>query len=104
MGLPVKSLTDEELEDYAPIHPEAALELAERFARGKSARLDREVELEEEVRDAENAAARAEDDLNVLKDECEVCISSIRGALEVQDLQERYDQVKLALTKLENAL
>ncbi|MDG9928295.1 MULTISPECIES: hypothetical protein [unclassified Pseudomonas] len=104
MGLPVKSCTDEELEDYAPIHPEAAQELAERFARGKSARLDREAALEEEARDAERAAERAEDDLNILKDECEACISRIREALELQDLQERYDQVKLALTKLENAL
>lgn len=104
MALPVKSCTDEELEDYASIHPEAAQELADRLANTRGLRVSREKELEEEARDAERAAKDAEDSLQALKDICEECIKLIRKALDEGGREDRENQIRMAADKLEYAL
>lgn len=103
MALPVKACTLEELEDYAPIHPEAAQELAERLAAGKDLRLTREQELEEEVRAAERGAEQSWDELCSLRDTVTQCCNQLEQALEEKEPQDREDQIRRAIRRLENA-
>lgn len=103
MALPVKACTLEELEDYAPLHPEAAQELAERLATSKDLRMTREKELEEEVRDAERNAEVAWDELTTLKDAIADCCNQLEQALAEKGPQDREDQIRRVIRRLENA-
>lgn len=62
MSLPVQACSDQELEGYAGICPEAAVELARRIAAGQT---DHEAELE----DLQAQLREAEDELEDLRDE-----------------------------------
>ncbi|SIR82110.1 hypothetical protein SAMN05878276_0381 [Aquipseudomonas alcaligenes] len=103
MALPVKACTLEELEDYAPIHPEAAQELAERLAAGKDLRLTREHELEEEVREAERAQESAEEASDQLRETIAECCNQLEQALAEKATQDIEAQVRNVIRRLEKA-
>ncbi|MCY1561905.1 hypothetical protein D9M68_992250 [compost metagenome] len=105
MSLPVKACSDDELEGYASIHPEAAEELARRIATGQGAR---DVELEEvrqELRDSEEYAEGLEGDLDSLRNEVEDAINKLRALIDDRSLSEDLeDEINGVADRLEARL
>ena len=101
MALPVNACTLEELEDYAPMHPEAAQELAARLAADKGLRLTREKELEEEARSAASAQEHAEEQLYLLRENLAECCNQLEQALAEREPQDRDDQVRRVIRQME---
>ncbi|WP_330114109.1 hypothetical protein SA496_15690 [Pseudomonas sp. JS3066] len=97
MSLPVKACSDDELEGYAAIHPEAAEELARRIVAGQGAR---EVELDEvrqQLRDSEEREEELERDLEKLNDRVEDAITKLRALMDdysvSEDLEDEINRV-----------
>lgn len=105
MALPINALSDEELEGYAGIEPEAATELARRIAIGTFARETRVTELESELADASNAADEAEGDLEKLRSAAERVLDLIQECVSDElSAEDREDTLKKAIRHLEGAL
>ncbi|MCY1276897.1 hypothetical protein D3C76_619290 [compost metagenome] len=82
MTLPVRACSDEELEGYAGVCPEAAVELARRIAAGES---DRDAELDDlqaQLRAANESEAELESELNLLAERARDCSSDIRKLID----------------------
>lgn len=99
MSLPVQSCSDDELEGYASIHPEAAQELARRIAAGQT---DRESELE----DLQSQLRQAEEEVSDLHDERSAARRSVNQQLaKLRDLQAFINKRMDEITKvIEEAL
>lgn len=104
MTLPVKGLTDEELEGYASLHPEAATELAERIAKGAFAK-------DERMDDLERQLASAEDELDDIERRYEDLQNTVRKVLGIlEDMadddqpEDRAEELKEAIRLLDEEL
>lgn len=105
MSLPINALSDEELEGYAGVEPEAAAELARRIASGCFARESRVTELEGELAEASNAADEAEGDLERLRNAAELALDLIQECVSDElSAEDREASLKKAAKHLEDAL
>ena len=105
MTLPVQACSDEELEGYASIHPEAAQELARRIVAGQHSR-DAEVEeLQSQLRHAEDENDETERQLDRLNSEVEDAINKLRALIEGHDMSEDLvDEINRIANRLEGGL
>lgn len=100
MTIPINACSDEELEGYAAIHPEAAAALAERIATGRHLRDSRVDELEEELREAERQADDADNRFNALHDKAQHAVDQLKELLDA----ELHAQALKVVMKLESHL
>ncbi|WP_374979037.1 hypothetical protein PSGK_19025 [Pseudomonas solani] len=82
MTLPVKACSDEELEGYASIHPEAAAELAARIVAGQHQRDARLIELAEEVTSCEDEVTDLNERLAGLREAVDTACIELREAID----------------------
>ncbi|MGF6695176.1 phage shock protein A [Metapseudomonas resinovorans] len=105
MSLPVKACSDDELEGYAAIHPEAAEELARRIVAGQGSR---EVELDEvrqQLRDAEEHEEELERDLEKQSNTVEDAINKLRALMDDFSVSEDLeDEINRVANRLEGSL
>lgn len=105
MTLPINACSDEELEGYATIHPEAAAALAERIAAGRHLKDLRVEEPQEELREAERIADDADDQFSSLRDEAQHAVDQLKELLGAEmPPQEKHDALLRVVTKLGSSL
>lgn len=105
MSLPVQACTDDELEDYAAIHPEAAEELARRIVTGKHAREMEMDELRAALRDSEEEHEETGRELSELKGEVESQIVKLRALLDDYSVSDDLeDEINRIANRLEGEL
>lgn len=81
MSLPVQACSDDELEGYASIHPEAAQELARRIVAGQHSREAEVEELQSQLRHAEDENDETERRLDSLSSTVEDAINKLRALI-----------------------
>ncbi|OBY57747.1 hypothetical protein [Pseudomonas sp. AU12215] len=105
MSLPVQACSDQELQDYASIHPEAAAELALRIATGAAARDVEMDELRAQIRDIEDELSEVEDGRGALRRRASICIRTVTRLLEDHKANPALaNAVRKALSQLEDGL
>ena len=105
MPLPVRACSDEELEGYAPIEPDAAAELARRIAEG-SAERDAELRsVQEESRNLESECDDLRDQLRAARREVSKLCSQLRELIsEVGMAMDSRQKISDVITALEGAV
>lgn len=105
MSLPVQACSDDELEGYASIHPEAALELARRIVAGKHSREAEVEELQSQLRHAEDENDETERQLESLSSEVEDQIVKLRALVDDHPMSEDLkDEINKVANRLEGSL
>lgn len=105
MTLPVQACSDDELEGYASIHPEAAEELARRIVSGRHAREAEIEELQGKIRHAEEQNEETERQLENLSSEVEDQIVKLRALIDDYSVSEDLeDEINRIANRLEGSL
>ncbi|MDF3932114.1 hypothetical protein [Pseudomonas citronellolis] len=95
MTLPVQACSDQELEGYAGVCPEAAVELARRIAAGET---DHEAELEDlesQLRQAESELEGSQDERRALRRYVKMDLKKLRTLLGEHDMT---DELRTAIS------